>query len=73
MDDLGKLLLFKDVIEQGGFSKAAALRGLNHSTVSKHLKSLEADLGVTLALLGNMRIEVVDVGYEAPVGAGGGR
>lgn len=48
MDDLGKLLLFRDVVEQGGFSKAAVHRRLTHSTVSKHLKSLEADLGVVL-------------------------
>lgn len=48
MDDLGKLLLFQDVVDAGGFSNAAARRGLSHSTVSKHLKSLEAELGVLL-------------------------
>ncbi len=48
MDDLGKLLLFKHVIDAGGFSHAAARRGLSHSTVSKHIKSLERELGVLL-------------------------
>jgi hypothetical protein len=43
------------------------------STSSLAEGALTADLGVMLALLGNMRIEVVDVGYEAPVGAAGGR
>ncbi len=48
MDDLGKLLLFRDVVDAGGFSHAAARRGLSHSTVSKHVRSLETALGVQL-------------------------
>ncbi len=48
MDDVGKLVLFRDVVESGGFSRAAARRGLSHSTVSKHIKSLERSLGVQL-------------------------
>lgn len=48
MDEIGRLLLFKDVIDAGGFSHAAARRGLSHSTVSKHVKALEAELGVLL-------------------------
>lgn len=48
MDNLGKLLLFRDVVDAGGFSHAAARRKLSHSTVSKHIKSLEAELGVSL-------------------------
>jgi len=48
MDDVGKLVLFRDIVELESFSKAAARRGLTHSTVSKHLRSLEQDLGVVL-------------------------
>ena len=48
MDLADRLLLFADVVDAGGFSKAAARRGTSHSTVSKHLKALEAELGVLL-------------------------
>ena len=48
MDDLGRLLLFRDVVDAGGFSHAANRRGLSHSTVSKHVRSLEDTLGVLL-------------------------
>ncbi|MEM6295084.1 MAG: LysR family transcriptional regulator [Myxococcota bacterium] len=48
MDDLGRLLLFRDVVDAGGFSHAANRRGLSHSTVSKHVRSLEDALGVLL-------------------------
>lgn len=48
MDNLGRLLLFRDVVEAGGFSRAAQRRGVRHSTVSKQLSSLEAELGVLL-------------------------
>ena len=48
MDDIGKLVLFHDVVELGGFSAAARKWDLNHSTVSKHVKSLERELRVQL-------------------------
>lgn len=48
MDDLGRLLLFRDVVDAGGFSHAANRRGLSHSTVSKHVRALEDALGVLL-------------------------
>ncbi len=48
MDDIGKLLLFRDVVELGGFTAAAAKWNLNHSTVSKHVKTLERELGAQL-------------------------
>ena len=48
MDDIGKLVLFHDVVELGGFSAAASKWDLNHSTVSKHVKSLERQLEVQL-------------------------
>lgn len=48
MDDIGRLVLFQDVVELGGFTAAAAKWGLNHSTVSKHVKTLERELRVQL-------------------------
>ena len=48
MDDLGKLVLFHDVVELGGFSAAARKWHLNHSTVSKHVKTLERQFRVQL-------------------------
>ena len=48
MDDVGKLVLFRDVVELASFSEAARRRGLTHSTVSKHVRSLEAELGARL-------------------------
>lgn len=43
-----KLLIFQDVVDCGGFSHAGRKRGLSHSTVSRHVKSLEEALGTTL-------------------------
>jgi len=48
MDDIGKLVLFHDVVELGGFTAAARKWDLNHSTVSKHVKTLEQQLQVQL-------------------------
>lgn len=48
MDDLGKLLLFRDVVELGGFTAAARKWHLSHSTVSKHIKTLERELQTQL-------------------------
>lgn len=48
MDHVAKLVLFSDVVERGSFSAAAAHWGLSHSTVSKHIKTLEVHLGVQL-------------------------
>ncbi|MEM9489448.1 MAG: LysR family transcriptional regulator [Myxococcota bacterium] len=74
MDDLGKLVLFRDVVEQQGFSRAASLRRLNHSTVSKHIKSLEATLGVTLLNRTSRSMSLTDEGrlafdYSRRIGA----
>lgn len=48
MDDVGRLVLFRDVVELQSFSAAARKRGLTHSTVSKHIRSLERELGAKL-------------------------
>lgn len=48
MDDIGKLVLFRDVVELGGFTAAARKWQLSHSTVSKHVKTLERELQAQL-------------------------
>ncbi len=73
-DDLGKLLLFRDVVDAGGFSHAAARRGLSHSTVSKHIQSLEAELGVSLLNRTSRSMSLTEagsvvLGYSRRVGA----
>lgn len=74
MDSLGRLLLFRDVVEAGGFSHAAARRGLSHSTVSKHIKSLEEELGVRLLNRTSRSMSLTEAGsvvltYSRRVGA----
>jgi len=46
--DLDRLLVFRDVVECGGFAQAALRRGTGHSTVSRQVKELETSLGVPL-------------------------
>ncbi|MFN3200509.1 MAG: LysR substrate-binding domain-containing protein [Bradymonadia bacterium] len=48
MDDIEHLLAFRDVVECGGFARAARRRGTAHSTISRQVRELEARLGVPL-------------------------
>jgi DNA-binding transcriptional LysR family regulator len=48
MAEIDRILAFRDVVEAGGFSKAAERRGVVHSTLSRQVKELEQELGVTL-------------------------
>ncbi|MEN0067541.1 MAG: LysR family transcriptional regulator [Myxococcota bacterium] len=48
MDRVDRLLLFRDVVEKGGFTQAARHRGVAHSTVSRALRELEESLGMPL-------------------------
>jgi len=48
MAEIDRLLAFRDVVEAGGFSQAAERRGVVHSTLSRQIKELERELGVTL-------------------------
>lgn len=43
-----QLSLFLDVVQQGSFAKAATLRDMDSSTLSKQIKKLESTLGVQL-------------------------
>ena len=48
MDHLDRLLLFRDIVELGNLTQAAAKWKVTHSTVSKHLKALEQSLDLRL-------------------------
>ncbi|RKF19995.1 LysR family transcriptional regulator [Alginatibacterium sediminis] len=48
MSKTKQLQLFADVVQQGSFTKAAALHGLDNSALSKQIKNLEKSLGVQL-------------------------
>lgn len=48
MDLTSRLLIFLEVVEQGSFIKAAELRNIDRSIVSKQMTKLERDLGVRL-------------------------
>lgn len=65
MTGLDKLLLFRDVVDAGGFSHAASRRGLSHSTVSKHVKSLESELGALLLRRTSRTMSLTEAGKAA--------
>ncbi|MBU2967371.1 LysR family transcriptional regulator [Amphritea sp. 2_MG-2023] len=48
MDTTSRLIMLLDVVEQGSFAKAAELRHLDRSVISKQISKLEDDLGVRL-------------------------
>lgn len=48
MAQIDRLLVFRDVVDAGGFAQAAQLRGTVHSTISRQVKELEESLGVLL-------------------------
>lgn len=48
MDTTSRLLLLLDVVERGSFAKAAMLRNIDRSVISKQISRLEEDLGVRL-------------------------
>ncbi len=48
MDTSSRLIMLLEVVEQGSFSKAAAMRNIDRSVISKQISKLEEDLGVRL-------------------------
>jgi DNA-binding transcriptional LysR family regulator len=60
--EIGQLRTFLAVLEHGGFSRAAATLKLTQPTVSFHIKSLEASLGVRLLDRAGGRIRATSAG-----------
>ncbi|WP_125718781.1 LysR family transcriptional regulator [Pseudoalteromonas rubra] len=48
MDTTSRLIMLLEVVEQGSFSKAAELRNIDRSVISKQIGKLEEELGVRL-------------------------
>lgn len=64
MQDLNDLRLFKEVVEQGGFSAAAKKLELPRSRLSRRMALLEKQLGVRLIQRTTRHFLVSDVGRE---------
>lgn len=62
MDRLDTMRSFTAVVDLGSFSAAADRRGLPRSTVSKHIRALETDLGVQLLNRTTRRVAPTDAG-----------
>ncbi|WP_298440371.1 LysR family transcriptional regulator [uncultured Ferrimonas sp.] len=58
------LLLFVDVVQQGSFTKAAALHDMDNSSLSKQIKKLEANLGVQLLNRSTRSFSLTPAGEE---------
>lgn len=57
-------MLFVDVVEHGSFAKAADLRNVDRSVVSKQISKLESDLGVRLLNRSTRSLSPTSVGLE---------
>lgn len=64
MSDLSDMRLFVEVVESGGFNRAASRLGISKSVVSRRIAALEADLGVRLLSRTTRGISPTDAGLE---------
>jgi DNA-binding transcriptional LysR family regulator len=64
MQPLEGFYYFTQVVDHGGFARAARALGIPRSRVSRHVVALEADLNVSLANRSTRRFVVTDVGHE---------
>jgi DNA-binding transcriptional LysR family regulator len=64
MDMATRLDLFYDVVQHGSFAKAADLRNLDRSVLSKQIKALEQDLGIRLLNRSTRSLSLTDAGAE---------
>lgn len=64
MQPLEGFYYLTQVVEHGGFAKAARALGIPKSRLSRHLASLEAQLNVRLVNRSTRRFVVTDVGHE---------
>jgi len=64
MDIATRLDLFLDVARQGSFTKAADLRLMDRSSLSKQIKILESELGIRLLNRSTRSLSLTEVGKE---------
>lgn len=58
------LLLFTKVVEFGNFTHTAKMLKVSHTTVSRRIKNLEQQLGVTLLRMSATSFEVTSIGQQ---------
>ncbi|NOH78372.1 LysR family transcriptional regulator [Vibrio sp. RE86] len=61
---VNQLSLFIDVVQQGSFTKAAALHDMDNSSLSKQIKKLESELGVQLLNRSTRSFSLTPAGEE---------
>lgn len=64
MQPLEGFYYFTQVVDNGGFAKAARALGIPKSRLSRHVAALETQLGVRLVNRSTRRFVVTDVGHE---------
>ena len=64
MSITSQLALFQDVVQQGSFTKAAALHDMDNSSLSKQIKKLETALGVQLLNRSTRSFSLTSAGEE---------
>lgn len=64
MDRFQAMLVFKTVVEQGGFTAAARKLNLSPSAATKNITTLEAQLGAQLLNRSTRRVALTDDGQE---------
>ena len=64
MDMATRLDLFLDVVRQGSFTKAAELRLIDRSALSKQIKLLESELGIRLLNRSTRSLSLTEAGKE---------
>ncbi|GAL13248.1 transcriptional regulator [Vibrio astriarenae] len=69
MDLTGRLLLFLDLVERGSYAKAAQLREIDRSVVSKQIRKLEGELGVRLLNRTTRSFSLTDAGQAVVIRA----
>lgn len=64
MDIATRLELFLDVVKQGSYTKAADLRNMDRSSLSKQVKILEGELGIRLLNRSTRSLSLTEAGKE---------
>eukprot|EP01030_Chromulinospumella_sphaerica_P024062 gene24062-24123_t len=64
MSDLDSIRAFVEVVETGGFSRAAARLGVSKSILSRRVSALETDLGARLLSRTTRGISPTEAGLE---------
>ena len=64
MSITNQLLLFRDIVQKGSFTKAASLNDMDNSALSKQIKKLESDIGVQLLNRSTRSFSLTPAGEE---------